>query len=81
MPGDVNSITVYCKILRYKVDLHVTGTYFVLVIMTNIIALLQYEWWKEERDKLFSAAFMFKNRNSGAWAINKAQWSSYRKKF
>lgn len=43
MPGDANSITVYCKILRYKVDLQGTDTYFIQVIMTNIIALLQYE--------------------------------------
>lgn len=66
MPGDANSITVYCKVLSYKVDLQGRGTYFVQVIMTNIIAFLQYEWHEEERGKLFSVAFMFRIRSSGA---------------
>lgn len=66
MPEDANSITVYCKILRFKVDLQGTSTYFVQVIMTNVIALLQYEWHKKEKGKLFSVAFTFRIKNSGA---------------
>lgn len=40
MPENVNSITVYCKILTRKVDLQGTDIYLVQVIMMNIIAPL-----------------------------------------
>lgn len=39
MPENVNSIMVYCNILRCKVDLRGTDIYLVQVIMMNIIAL------------------------------------------
>lgn len=40
MPENVNSITVYCKIFRCKVDLQGTDTYLVQEIMMKVIALL-----------------------------------------
>lgn len=40
MPENVNSMTVYHKILRCKVDLQGTDTYLVQEIMMNTIALL-----------------------------------------
>jgi len=39
MPENVNSIMVYCKILRCRVDLQGTDIYLVQVILMNIIAL------------------------------------------
>lgn len=57
MPEDVDSVTVYCKILRCKVDLQGTDTYLVQVIMMNLIVLLWDKWHEKEKGKLFFGGF------------------------